>query len=75
MCISRILENQLIDAQEGVDIGLIVIAQPFLFLYGVTLIVEVLLGNFQRAHAIAFKPERKWKMTCRQCFIVIGALC
>ena len=75
MRIRRVLENQFVDAQEGVNVRLIVVAQSLLFLYGITQIVHILLRDFQRTHAVAFEPERQRKVTRRQRFVVIRALC
>src|SRR5882672_5943625 len=74
MRVRRVPENQFINSEEGVDIGLIVITEALLLLYGISLVVEILLGNFQRAHAVAFEPERQGQMACRQRFVVIGPL-
>ena len=47
-------------------VRLVVDAQPALFLDGVALVVEVLLGDDQRAHAIGFEEQRELELIGRQ---------
>src|SRR6185369_4599177 len=57
-----------------IDVRLIVITETLFFLNGLALIVEVLLGYGERAHAIALQPKRERQLTGRQRLVIIGAL-
>ena len=73
MGISWISEYTFVGAQKRVDVRLIVVAQPFLFLNSVALIVEILLGYFERPHPVTFEPKGEWKMTGRKGLEIVGS--
>ena len=57
MLVRRIVVGQRIDHLEGAAVRLVVDAQPPLFLDGVALVVEILLGDRQRLHAIGLEED------------------
>src|SRR6185295_15737149 len=75
MRVRGVLENQLINPQESVYVRLIVIPQSLFFLNGVALVIQILLRDLQRAHPIAFQPERQRQVTRREGFVVVCPLC
>ena len=60
--------------QKAIDVRLIVITQTLLFFHRFALIVEVLLRDGERAHAIAFQPKRQRQLVCGQGFEIISPL-
>src|SRR6266542_2149620 len=74
MRVGGVFENQLVDPQKGAHVRLIVVAQPFLFLYRVALVIQILLRHLQRTHAIALQPERKCDVISRQGLKIVCAL-
>ena len=47
MSVRMVSKTHLEQAQESIHVRLVVVTQPFFFLYGFTLIVEILLRYFQ----------------------------
>ena len=74
MRIRRILKAHFKQPQETIDVRLIVIAQTLFFFHRFALIVEVLLRDGERAHAVAFQPKRQRQLVRGQRFEIISPL-
>jgi hypothetical protein len=70
MLIGEIVEGDLLDGFVGASIGLIVDAQPPFLLHRLALVVEVVLDDRQRAHAIGLEKQRRVELVRRHGFEV-----
>ena len=66
MLVGEVAVEQLVEVLVGAPVRLIVDAQPALFLHGLPLVVELLLRDLQRAHAIRFEEQRQLELVRRQ---------
>jgi hypothetical protein len=62
MLVGEVAVEQLAKTLVSRPVRLVVDAQPALLLYGLALVVELLLRDHQRAHAIRFQEQRQFEL-------------
>ena len=55
-------------------VGLVINSQPTLFLDGVALVVQIILGYGQATHSISFEKEGQIQLVCRKSLEVVGSI-
>ena len=68
--VGEVLERELVADLERAAVGLVVDAEPPLFLHGVALVVEVRLGDVERPHAVGLEEEREIELVGGQDLVV-----
>ena len=65
MLVCEVFEQQLADYFRGLPVGLVVHAQAAFFLHRLPLVVDVLLRDGRRPHAIGLEEEDHVELVCR----------
>ena len=60
--------------EDDLHVRRVVDAQPALLLHGLALVVEVRVGDGERAHAVGLEPEREVEPVRRHRLVVVGAV-
>src|SRR5215471_1072219 len=73
MRVCMVAKAHLKEAQKSVDIRLVVVPESLFLLYCFALIVQILLSDAQRPHAIAFQPQSQRQLAGWQRLKIISA--
>ncbi len=74
MLVGEVIEDQALHHFRSLAVGLVVDAQPALFLHRVALIVQVRLVHRERAHAVRFKEQAQIELVGGEGFEIIGTI-
>ena len=74
MLVGEIIVGEVFEDFAGLSVGLIIHAQPPLFLHRVALVVEIGLRDPQRAHAVGFQKQRHVQLIGRNALVIIGGV-